>query len=136
MQPALHADLLKVAGHRFVSLNQVLLEAIAAYLELRKLNGWSGVEERLTRGVHFPEIAQAIAGEIGSLRQGGERKPREMEEDEKKVWEALAEGPQTYDGLCAATGFKFGRLASALTKLEIARDIRRSPGDWFHRRAA
>jgi DNA processing protein len=60
--------------------------------------------------------------------------PTGLDEQQQRIWEALAEGPKHIDDLVNSVGIAVAQISGILMMLEMKKVVRRLPGNQFERR--
>jgi DNA processing protein len=94
----------------------------------------------LCRGVE--DVLEEIYGVSAMVQQGTTAKvapatpsplPPDLDETQRRIWDALAEGPRHMDELVQRLGLAVGPLSGMLLMLEMKKVVRRLPGNRYER---
>ncbi|MBI5586602.1 MAG: DNA-protecting protein DprA [Deltaproteobacteria bacterium] len=99
----------------------------------------SGTHGLIKQGAKLVEHAQDILDEIPrdfSPPHPGEATPApvRLSEDQRRIWDLLADGPRQIDEVARETGLAVGLLLSQLLELELKGVVKQLPGKFFERK--
>lgn len=78
-------------------------------------------------------VATAAKQRVEVEKPAPPAEPPALDDQQRRVWECLADGPRGGDELARLSGLNVGQLASVLLGLEMRKVIRRLPGNRYER---